>query len=575
MSFQTPVTIANAISQIENSKYLVPAIQREFVWKHDRIEQLFDSLMQGYPISSFLFWEVQEQNVNQFKFYKIIKDFRERYKTHNEEYNTSGSNGFYAILDGQQRLTSLYIGLKGSFAYKTPRKKWEDNQNSLPTRDLYLNITKELSEQENGRKYQFQFLDRNLTNQKNFYDKDEQKWFRVSHILDYTDDKKLGDMIKNLDSEFARKSIRQLKRVIHERQIINFYLEEEQNLDKALKIFIRINSGGIALSFSDLIMSIAISNWKTKDARREILGLVDEIKNKDFHISKDLILKTFLYLYSTDIGFKVTNFSSEKAKIFEDNWLSIKNAILSTFDLIKSFGFDEYNLTSKNSIIPIIYYLYHRNIYKDFTHKVEFKNERKIIKEWLHIVLINRVFGGTSDSTLSQIRKVFSNDVVKEPIKLDIDIFPKIQMLDSIRKDMVIDYDNILNIQYEDKYAFSILSLLYPNLDYKNNNFHKDHLHPETSYELLSDDLKEKYSREVYNSIINLQMLGANENSSKQNKELAEWVSQETQTKNKEEFLDNHLIPDIDLSLMNFDVFVEKRKALIIKKLKELVGTLE
>lgn len=572
MSFQTPITIADVISKIDSNKYLVPAIQREFVWKHHQIEWLFDSIMQGYPISSFLFWEVQKENVSQFKFYKIIKDFRQKYKTHNEEFNTDGSNGFYAILDGQQRLTSLYIGLKGSFAYKTPRKKWENTQSSLPTRDLYLNITQELKDQEDGRKYEFKFLDRNITNQKNIYEKDDKKWFRVANILSYSNDEDLDLMVEDLENSFARKSIRQLKRVICDRALINFYLEKEQNLDKALNIFIRINSGGTSLNFSDLLMSIAISNWKTKDARTEILGLVDEIQQKDFLISKDLILKIFLYLYNHDINFKVINFTSKNTQLFEDNWIAIKNCILSAFDLVKSFGFNNDTLTSKNAIIPIVYYLYHKKIYNDFTNKVEFDRDRKIIKQWLHLVLINRVFGGTSDNTLSQIRRVFTNNIEQEYISPDLSNFPKQEIIKSIKKDMLIDYDNILMTQYNDKYAFSILSLLYPNLDYKNHNFHKDHLHPKNSYGLLSDDLKEKYSFEIYNSILNLQMLGANENSSKNDKELEEWVNQETQTKNRQEFLSNHLIPDVDLSLLNLNEFIEERKKILTDKLKFLIG---
>ena len=43
------------------------------------------------------------------------------------------------ILYGQQRLTSLYIGLKGTYAYKMPRKRW-DNDTAFPKRRLYLNL---------------------------------------------------------------------------------------------------------------------------------------------------------------------------------------------------------------------------------------------------------------------------------------------------------------------------------------------------------------------------------------------------------------------------------------------------
>ena len=151
-----------------------------------------------------------------------------------------------------------------------------------------------------------------------------------------------------------------LQEVIHSDRIINYFLEKEQDLDKALNIFIRINSGGEPLNFSDLLMPIAVANWTKKDARKEIHKLVDSIRDKGFSISKDLILKTSLFLYSKDIKFRVTNFSKENAKEFETEWETIRDSILSAFDLIRSFGFTDFTLTSKNSIIPIVYYLYHK-----------------------------------------------------------------------------------------------------------------------------------------------------------------------------------------------------------------------
>ena len=107
MSFQTPITISEAIENIDSNKYLLPSIQREFEWKHEKIEWLFDSIMRNYPISSFLFWRVEGDTRQSYKFYKFLRTFREEFATHNEEINTDGLNDFTAVLDGQQRLTSL------------------------------------------------------------------------------------------------------------------------------------------------------------------------------------------------------------------------------------------------------------------------------------------------------------------------------------------------------------------------------------------------------------------------------------------------------------------------------------
>lgn len=575
MSFQTPITISDAIKKIESNQFLLPAIQREFIWSHSKIEWLFDSIMRNYPISSFLFWKVEENTSKNYRFYKFINEYRERYKTHNEEISTNGISSFNAVLDGQQRLTSLYLGLKGSFGYKEYRRKWEDTEWSIPTRHLYLNISNELTEEEDGRNYEFSFLEKDQTKELDLYVTEEKSWFKVGAILNYSDEETFDNFVEEFDNAFSRKAIRQLRRTIVEKPIINYFLEEEQSLDKALNIFIRINSGGEPLNFSDLLMSIAVANWTQKDARKEIHKLVDSVRDKGYTISKDLVLKSFLYLHSRDIKFRVTNFSKENAKEFETEWEQIRDTILSTFDLIKSFGFTDFTLTSKNAVIPIIYYLYHKGIYRDYPNKIEFKEDRERIKKWLHIVLIKRLFGGTSDNVLSQMRRTFTDNVSEIKIKSEIVTFPIDNIFNHIRKDTSVGEEFIeetLFTQMDNQYAFSILSLLYPNLDYKNNNFHKDHVHPASTYKKLSDENKEKYGWHTFNSIYNLQMLDANENMSKNNLSLKEWVEKETNEYNKEQFLNLHIIPNIDFSLENFDEYIEKRKGILMERLKTLLN---
>jgi hypothetical protein len=97
MSFQTPLTIKEAIENIENNKFLLPSIQREFVWEHTKIEWLFDSLMRNYPISSFLLWQVESEVKKGYKFYKFISKYREKFKTHNSEISVDGINEFDII----------------------------------------------------------------------------------------------------------------------------------------------------------------------------------------------------------------------------------------------------------------------------------------------------------------------------------------------------------------------------------------------------------------------------------------------------------------------------------------------
>jgi uncharacterized protein with ParB-like and HNH nuclease domain len=120
--FERPITVADAIQKIDHRRYLLPALQRKFVWKYWQIEVLFDSLLRGYPINSFMFWEVSDPTIKtSVRFYEFLKTFRQRYNEDNPYFNTLGHSDFYAVIDGQQRLTSIYIGLKGSYAYKLER----------------------------------------------------------------------------------------------------------------------------------------------------------------------------------------------------------------------------------------------------------------------------------------------------------------------------------------------------------------------------------------------------------------------------------------------------------------------
>lgn len=575
--FQAPITIHQAIERINRNEFLLPAFQREFVWNPNQIEQLFDSIMQGYPISSMLFWKVKENTKADFRFYQFLKKYIEYHAIHNDTIGTNGVNDFHAVLDGQQRLTALYIGLCGSYAYKEYRRAYAYSEWSYPTRHLYLNISSEFKEDESDRKYKFLFLDKAITQEQEIYiGNDKEKWFKVGIVLDLYKNDGLDDFAEKHElTKESKKLIKQLERVIHTGLNINYYEEDEQNPDKAVNIFVRINSGGTTLSFSDILMSIAIASWKQKDARTEINDLVDAIRAKGFNIDKDYILKSFLYLYHKDVRFKITSFNNDFIGNIELNWENIRNSILNLYDLIKTFGLTSYTLTTNNATLPILYYIYHRNIFTDFSTKTAYKEDREIIKKWLLTILVRRTFGGQTDTVLTQSRKAFTSDF--ENLKLgDISLFPSSEINKDIKKLTEIGDDfieDLLLTQKDSQYSFPILALLYPDMDYKNNNFHQDHLHPASNYDSITEDNKTQYGWKVYNSILNLQMLDANENMSKNAMNLKDWVEKETNNSDLKRFMESHMIPqNISLELSNFSEYLSDRKVLLVNKLKTILN---
>ena len=346
---------------MHRKNYLLPAIQREFVWSTDQIERLFDSLMRDYPINSFLFWEVDKANISNYQFYEFIREYHERDSRHNPKADLNGETGITAILDGQQRLTSLYIGLKGTCAYRLPRKRW-DNDSAFPKRKLCLNL---LLPAENGDlEFDFRFLTKNEYDHRD----DDHFWFVIGDILDLKEAVDVNDYLLEREisnfgkdkARFANKALFKLYEIIHKNKSINFFLEKDESLDKVLNIFIRVNSGGTQLSYSDLLLSIATAQWKEKDAREEITSFVDEINaiGDGFNINKDFVLKSCLVLSDfKDIAFKVDNFNQQNMIKIEKSWDKISEAIKSAFLLLSSLGYHRETLTSNNAIIPIAYYL--------------------------------------------------------------------------------------------------------------------------------------------------------------------------------------------------------------------------
>lgn len=575
MAFQTPITIRKAITDIYERRYLLPAIQRELVWDAEQIEKLFDSIMRGYPIGSFLLWEVSKKKTKEYQFYEFLRQYHERDNRHNPKANVSGEEDITAILDGQQRLTALYIGLKGTYAYKLPRKRWDSND-AFPKRELYLNLLSEAKESDF--KYDFRFLP-----QKEASKKDENTfWFKVGDTLDFNPESpvELHHFLvdKGLaESNFAAECLFRLAQVINKDGIINYYLEEDQSLDKVLNIFIRVNSGGTKLSYSDLLLSIATAEWKEKDAREEILNFVDYINKigDGFFFNKDFILKTCLVLLDfSDIAFKVDNFNATNMRKIEESWDDVTKAIKTAVTLVYSFGYNYQTLTSNYAIIPVAYYILKIGNPANFVLSARYNDDRKLIRDWISKALLKKIFGGHPDSVLRPIREASRDNE---------DGFPYTAIIEKLRgtdKSLAFTKDEINNLlfyKYGQGYTFSILSLLYPNLDYR-NKFHQDHIFPKSFFTRsklskrgMPENRHEFYLKN-YNFIGNLQLLEGIPNEEKAGKDFKEWLEHTYPDKqSRRDYMERHMIPDVDLDFKNFEEFFSKRNELISDRLESLL----
>ena len=577
MAYESPLTIAEVVKDISANKYVLPSIQREFVWSTSQIEKLFDSVMQDYPFGAFLFWELSKEQNTLYDFYSFLQNYHEKTAKHNPKVNLTGNDNVMAVLDGQQRLTSIYIGLKGTYAYKMPFKQWKNNS-AFPERKLYLNIV-EASKDETD-KYEFSFLAADdVKNDAEHY------WFEVGKILDMTE---LGAVMNYLmqniafsgvytqdQSIFANATLSQLFKVIHTQPSISYYKVKSEKLDKVLQIFIRVNSGGTVLSYSDLLLSIATAQWEKLDARKEITEFVDYINSigSGFNVNKDFILKASLVLTGfSDIAFKVDNFNKQNMLKIEQNWQTIKTSITQAFLLVSSFGFSRDSLKSNNAVIPIAYYLMTIGNPSNFEVSSNTVNNRKKIKKWLTISLIKRAFGGQSDSILRPLREVIKANGNNE--------FPLDEIINRLRgtsKTIVFTDDDIesqLELQYGRADTLMVLMMLYPSLDY-NNKFHIDNIYPKSKFTKTSllkkgitQDKVEEYMNHV-NDISNLQLLAAIPNIEKQDKDFEEWFAETCPTDtDKIQYRKINYLPEMQYSYDMFLQFVSDRRKKIKNQLK-------
>lgn len=581
--YQTGGTIKETLEAIQQTKYVLPAIQREFVWNPEQIARLFDSLMQGYPFGTFLYWKVDKPNSSKYKFYSFVCNYHESDNPHCPQLPIFHDTELTAVLDGQQRLTALNIGLRGSMAWRLPYK-WKNNPNAYPERHLYLDLLADHGEtDEGGEKYRFDFLTEERANAGIA----SECWFKVSEILGIESGPPMLEWISaRLPHEKTTQAftvLHHLHRVIHDQHLISFYEEKSQNLEKVLNIFIRMNSGGTVLSYSDLLLSIAVAQW-SGDARKEIHTLVDELNSTGdgFSISKDLVLKAGLMLADIgSVGFKVENFNRENMEILERRWPDVKRSLKVAVQLLASFGFTEKTLRADSAVLPIAYYICHRKLDSKYVSQNKYADDRKAIQTWLirSLLKASGIWGSGLDTLLTVVRETITTQGGER--------FPTEKLYDVMAKRGKSlhfgpeEIDELVEMQYGDKRLFALLTLLFPFVDVTNHHFHIDHVFPKSRFTkpklkkagVSEDDFDE--FKELVNCLPNLQLLEGAENIDKQASMPREWMESTLTESARTNYCDIHLLGDVPESLTDFRSFYEARSRALRSRIVQLLSAQE
>lgn len=569
VSFQTAVTVEQMLTSIHKHEYLMPAIQREFVWGTDQMIRLVDSLMRGYPIGSFLLWDVAPETAADYTFYDFLTHFHERDSPFASMATVPSGQGTVAILDGQQRLTSLNIAVYGSHAEKRKYYHWH-SAGAFQKKRMHLNLAENPTDEELGIRYDLRFL----TDEEAKSDVGQpDKWFRVGAALDLEDagPKMLKEITgRNLvDIDGAYQRLYDLHQALRVAQPMNYYLVTDQDANKVLEIFVRVNSGGTTLSYSDLLLSMATNQWKELDAREEVRSLVQELNqgaSRQFAFSKDLVLKAALMMAGVDLRFRVSNFTKANMAKVEEAWPEVEKTLVRAANLIHQFGFSERTLTADSVIIPVAYYLHKRKVSDGYLDSSSDAVDRDVLRKWVTRSLIKRgIWGSGLDTTLARIRDALDAS--------DSSTFPVDAVeaaMAAVGKSLVFDdseIDELLALKYAGQRTFAVLSVIYPGLDLS-KTFHEDHVFPKsrfTTKRLLSAGIPADQVgdyQEAYNLLPNLQLLAGTANIQKQAELPGTWIDKAFATDAlRDTYIAENDLSGLDLGFNDFLGFIAARKA--------------
>lgn len=549
-------SIKSFIADINNSDadgggLWLPNIQRFFVWDEDQMERLYDSIMRQYPLPSMLIWKTKSELRNR----RFIDQYHEPVDL-KSLYRPVSKKTKRLVLDGQQRLQSLFIGLKGS----------------LEGRTLHFDMLSGLPIHPEDVHFKFSFLDPKIAG-----------WPWVP-FADLIYNKKLaGEVAKDLllsydialsDDELARVS-RNIERAKREFEVTEVLIYQEidstdedssYTVEDIVEIFIRANAGGTKLSKSDLMFSLMTSDWHTADI--EMHEFLSEINGEQFAFDRDFVLKAAMVLLDQGARYDVEKLRNKVLRErITNEWDAITCSIRFVRDFLsqKTFLRCDKALPSYLALIPLIYFRHH---FPDGWNAAKGK------VDYLLRVLLTGAFSGRPDGLIDKVV-----DSIRES-----SAFQRKQIFGVIREDgrsLALSEAHMFEMGYGSRNIHLLFNLWHPRADYApvwdGHLPQVDHIFPRSLLKKVKEVNPEngrmslqRYATADINQLANCMLLPANQNGAadKSDSPPEEWF----QGKSKE-FLELHCIPANRKlwKLENYPQFVMARKRLLSEKFAHLL----
>lgn len=237
----TTLTVLQLIEKIDTGELGLPELQRPFIWKDSKIRDLFDSMLKGYPIGYLMLWESAIESKN-----RTIGTISHNYTNPKE-----------VIIDGQQRLTSLYAVIKEKPVLNA---KFEE-KNVIISYNPLLNKF-EVGYQATKQDPEWMYNISELFNNNNFFKLINEF---IEKLKKSKETKGVG--LSEKDEELIQNRFMEVRNLTnYSLPVFNIKANAEE--ESVSDIFVRVNSGGVALKQNDFILTLLSLYWE--EGRKKI-----------------------------------------------------------------------------------------------------------------------------------------------------------------------------------------------------------------------------------------------------------------------------------------------------------------
>lgn len=236
----TTLTVHQLIEKIDTGELGLPELQRPFIWKDSKVRDLFDSMMRGYPIGYLMLWQCPTL---------------EKKKSIGVD-NHSYASPMAVIIDGQQRLTSLYAVMKGK---KVVNSKYDEKSIIISYHPLQNKFEVGYQATKNDKEWVYNISDIFTSNSYSFSKK------FIKALRDYRASK--DSVLTDEEEETIAENINAVYNLMQHTLPV-FDIKANADEEAVSDIFVRVNSGGVPLKQNDFILTLLSLYWD--DGRKQI-----------------------------------------------------------------------------------------------------------------------------------------------------------------------------------------------------------------------------------------------------------------------------------------------------------------